>query len=205
MKDVIVIGAGGHAKVIADIVIRSNDNLIGFLDDRIEVGTKILGDYEVMGPTNLIESIKGENKFFIIAIGDNLIRKTFYEKYNINYYTAIHPTAIIGTDVELGEGTCVMPNACINANTKIGKCCIINSGALVEHDCVIDDFVHISPTATVCGTVKIGKLTQIGARASVRNNVTIGEEILIGMGATVVKDIIEKGTYIGTPAKLKED
>ncbi len=205
MKDVIIIGAGGHAKVIADIVIRSNDNLIGFLDDSKPFGTKVLGDYEVLGSTNLIESIKGENKFFIIAIGDNFIRKEFYKKYDVNYYTAIHPTAIIGTDVEIAEGTCVMPNACINANSKIGKCCIINSGALVEHDCVLADFVHISPTATLCGTVKIGELTQIGARATVRNNVTIGEEILIGMGATVVKDILDKGTYVGTPAKLKED
>ena len=205
MKDVIIVGAGGHAKVIADIVIKSNDNLIGFLDDEIMIGTKILGDYEVMGPTSLIDSIKGENKFFIIAIGNNSIRKKFYEKYDVNYYTAIHPTAVIGTDVEIGEGSCVMPNACINANSKIGKCCIINSGALVEHDCVLDDFVHISPMASLCGTVKVGRLTQIGARATVRNNVIIGEEILVGMGATVVKDLTLKGTYIGTPAKLREE
>lgn len=205
MRDVIVIGAGGHAKVIADIIIKSGDNLIGFLDDYKEKDTIILENYKVLGKVEDAIKYDNENTYFIIGIGDNYTRKNFTEKLNLKYYTAIHPTAVIGADVQIGEGSCVMPNACINPGSIIGKACIINSAALIEHDNVLGDFVHVSPSATTCGEVKIGDLTHIGARATIRNRITIAQEVVIGMGATVVGDILEKGTYIGTPAKKMEE
>lgn len=201
MKNVIVIGAGGHAKVIADIVIKSRDNLLGFLDDNKEKGTVILDEYVVLGAVENATEFDDGNTYFIIGIGDNHTRKKLTEKFNLKYYTAIHPTAVIGTDVKIGDGSCVMPNACINPGSVIGKACIINSSALIEHDNILGDFVHISPSATTCGDVKIGELTHVGARATIRNRITIASDIIIGMGATVVGDILEKGTYIGTPAK----
>lgn len=205
MKNVVIIGAGGHAKVIADIVLKSGDNLIGFLDDYKEKDTIILEDYKILDKAENTEKYNDENTYFIIAIGDNHIRKAFTEKFKVKYYTAIHPTAVIGADVRIGEGSCVMPNACINPGTVIGKACIINSASLIEHDNVLEDYVHVSPSATTCGEVKIGELTHIGARATIRNRVTITSEVVIGMGATVVGDISEKGTYIGTPAKKMEE
>ena len=205
MKNVIVIGAGGHAKVIADIVLKSGDNLKGFLDDKKDKGTTILDEYVVLGAVENAMDFDSEDTYFIIGIGDNYTRKKLTEKFDLKYYTAIHPTAVIGADVQIGTGSCVMPNACINPGSVIGKGCIINSAALIEHDNVLEDFVHVSPSATTCGDVKIGTLTHVGARAKIRNRVTITSEVVIGMGATVVGDILEKGTYIGTPAKKMEE
>lgn len=204
-KKVVIIGAGGHAKVIADIIIKSGDEVVGFLDDNIEKDTIIIDDYKVIGKTEECLKLKEDKElYFIIAIGNNFIRKDIAEKYNLNYYTAIHPTAIIGIQVQIEEGTAIMANACINPNAKIGKHCIINTGAIVEHDNIIDDYVHISPNATLCGTVTVEEGTHIGAGSVVKNNVTITNNCTIGAGGVVVKDIEESGTYVGVPAnKIK--
>ena len=97
-----------------------------------------------------------------------------------------------------------MANTCINPNTKIGKHCIINTGAIVEHDNIIDDYVHISPNATLCGTVKVGEYTHIGAGSVIKNSITITNNCIIGAGGVVVNNIEESGTYVGVPAnKIK--
>lgn len=205
-KDVVIIGAGGHAKVIADIIIKSGDNLLGFLDDNKEIGTVIIKNtnYAVIG--KIEDSIKiyekNSNVSFIIGIGNNQIRKIIAEKYNnLNYYTAIHPSAQIAMDVDIEAGTTIMASACINTSAKIGKHCIINTASIVEHDNLISDFVHLSPNVTSCGTVTIGKLSHIGAGTTIKNNINITTECIIGAGTVVVKDIEEKGTYVGLPAK----
>ncbi len=163
-------------------------------------GTKVLG-YNVLGKIEDINNMK-KNTSYVIAIGNNYIREQIYQKYKMKLYTAIHPTAVIAKDVSIGEGTVVMANACINSSAKIGKNCIINTGVIVEHENIIEDYVHISPNATLAGNVKIGKFTHIGAGATVINNKTITSNCIIGAGATVVKDINKKGTYVGIPAKL---
>ena len=204
-KNVVVIGAGGHGKVIADIIIKSQDNVYGFLDDGVDIGTTIIKNknIKVIGNVEDCKKIASENPDFefVIAIGNNEIRKTFSEKYNLKYYKAIHPSAQIGLDVMVGEGTVVMANTAINSSTQIGQHCIINTGAIIEHDNVIEDYVHISPNATLCGTVKIGKLTHVGAGTVIKNNINICKNCIIGAGATIVKDIKEEGTYVGVPAK----
>ena len=202
-RKVVIIGAGGHAKVIADIIIKSGDEVVGFLDDNIEKDTIAIDNYKVIGKTEDCLKLK-ENKelYFIIAIGNNFTRKDIAEKYNLNYYTAIHPTAVIGMQVQIEEGTVIMANTCINTNTKIGKHCIINTGAIDEHDNIIDDYVHISPNATLCGTVIVGEGTHIGAGSVIKNNITITNNCIIGAGAIVVKNIEESGIYVGIPAKL---
>lgn len=209
-EDVIIIGAGGHAKVIADIIHKSGDNVLGFLDDTKEKGNIIIKDINLKVIGKVDECVRiskiNSNVKFIIAIGNNQIRKQISERYkDIEYYTAIHPSAQISLDVEIKEGTAIMANACINTSAKIGKHCIINTGAIVEHDNQIENYVHISPNGTCCGTVKIGELTHIGAGAIVKNNINITSECVIGAGAIVVKDIKEKGTYIGVPAKKMKE
>lgn len=203
-QKVVIIGAGGHAKVIADIIIKSRDCLLGFLDDNISEGTKIIKEYTILGKIeNCLDLYNKDDTIqFIIAIGNNSIRKQIATKYKIPYYTAIHPTATIGLEIKIGKGTVIMANACINSNTTIGKHCIINTGSIVEHDNIIENFVHLSPNVTLGGTVKIGEKAHIGIGATVKNNITIGANTTIGAGAVVVKDIIEKGTYIGIPAKM---
>lgn len=198
-KDVIIIGAGGHGKVIADIISASGDNVVGFLDDNTH-GT-VFG-YPVMGKVN--DCTKHLEKYFIIAIGDNKTRKKIAEKYSdLKYYTAIHPTAVLCCDAVVGEGSCVMANAVINASAVIGKHCIINTHSTVEHDNKINDFVHISPGAVLCGGVSVGECTHIGANVAVRNYISVTDNCVVGVGAAVVKDINEAGVYMGVPAKKK--
>ena len=207
-KKVVIIGAGGHAKVIADIIEKSGDEIVGFLDDNKEIGTTIINEYKVIGDLNnrFTMAVTKENLEFIIATGDNKKREEISHSPNLKFYTAIHPSAQIGLDVEIQEGTVIMANACINSSAKIGKHCIINTGAIIEHDNIIEDFVHVSPNVALGGTVKIGKSTHVGIGSTIKNNITICENCKIGAGAVVVKDIETEGTYIGVPAKgIKND
>lgn len=203
-KQVVIIGAGGHAKVIADIIVKSGDRVYGFLDDNLEIGTTIANNeqFKIIGKIEKINKLKeNTNLEFVIAIGDNTVRKNIAENYNVKYYTAIHPSSIIALDVSIEEGTVVMANTVINTSAKIGRHCIVNSGAIIEHDNIIENYVHVSPNATLCGTVKIGECTHIGANATVKNNIEICNKCIIGAGALVVKNINESGAYVGVPVK----
>lgn len=199
-ENVIIIGAGGHAKVIADIIIKSGDTLLGFLDDK-KVGQNLLG-FPVLDSIHNIMQFE-DKAVFIVGIGDNYIRKKLVSNYRLHWYTAIHPSAQIGLAVEIGRGTAVMANAVINSCGKIGEHCIINTGSIIEHDDIIENYVHISPNATVCGTATIGSLTSIGAGATVKNNIKISNDCIIGAGAVVVKDMPAGCIAVGIPAKPK--
>lgn len=199
--NVIIIGTGGHAKVIADIVLKNGDVLLGFLDDNRSKGEIILG-YPIIGNIDDIYLFY-DIASFIIGIGDNFVRKSIANKYNVKWYTAIHPSASIAIDEMIDNGTVIMANTVINTSAKIGKHCIINTGAIVEHDDIISDYVHISPNAALGGTVNIGECTHIGIGASVKNNINITSKCIIGAGSVVVKDIDKSGTYVGVPARRK--
>lgn len=198
-KSVVIIGASGHGKVIADIVLKSGDKVIGFLDDGIEKGKLIVG-FEVLGK---ISDYKNYSDYeFVIAIGDPHIREKIADALNVKWHTAIHPTAVISSlDVEIGEGTVVMANAVINSCAKIGKHCIINTGAIVEHDNILSDYVHLSPNVALAGMVSVGKSTHIGTGACTKQVVNIASNCIIGAGSVIVRDINESGTYIGVPAR----
>ena len=200
-KNVVIIGAGGHAKVIADIVLLSGDNLVGFLDDdERKQGLTIFKQYKVIG--KISDSEKYQDSYFIIAIGDNARRAEISESLKVKYYTAIHPKAIIADTVKIGEGTVVMAGAVINPSTKIGKHCIVNTSCSIDHDNTLEDYVHISPGAHLAGTVYIEEYTWICAGATVSNNVSISSDIIVGAGATVLKNLSTAGTYVGTPARI---
>lgn len=204
MKKVIIIGAGGHAKVIADIVIKCGDELVGFLDDNTVLPDKIVG-YPYLGIISSYHNYADEC-FFIIGIGNNHIRKKIADSLNVKWYTAIHPSSQIAIDTIIGEGTAVMANAVVNTSAHIGKHCIINTGAVIEHDNVMSDYVHVSPNSALCGTVSVGAFTHVGAGAVIKNNISVCDNVVIGAGATVVKNIKEKGIYIGIPVrKLKDE
>ena len=198
MCNVIIIGAGQNSKVVADIVLKNGDTLLGFLDDN-KTG-KIIGDYQVIGKIDDCQKFASQANF-IISIGDNQIRKPVAKKFDLNWYTAIHPSAQIGIFTDIGEGSCIMANAVVNANSKIGKHCIINSACVIEHDNIISDYVHISPNATICGDVVIGEGSHIGAGAVVKNSIRITENVVVGIGAAIVKNIETAGKYIGVPAR----
>lgn len=203
MKDkLIIIGASGHGKVVADIAIKINKwQSITFLDDDESIKTSM--GLEVIGKTADAFTYKDEADFFV-AIGSNITRGKIQEKLieqGLNVVSLIHPSAIIGTDVEIGIGTAVMAGVVINSSSRIGKGCIINTSSSLDHDNMIEDYAHISPGVRTAGNVGIGKGTWLGIGSVVSNNVNICSGCKVGAGAVVVKDITEPGTYVGIPVR----
>jgi sugar O-acyltransferase (sialic acid O-acetyltransferase NeuD family) len=203
MKDkLIIIGASGHGKVVADIAIKMNKwQSIAFLDDDQTIKTSM--GLEVIGTTADAFTYKDEADFFV-AIGNNAVREKVQEKFieeGLNVVSLIHPSAVIGTDVEIGIGAVVMAGVVINNSTRIGKGCIINTSSSLDHDNVIENYVHISPGVRTAGSVGIGKGTWLGIGSIVSNNVNICSSSKVGAGAVVVKDITEPGTYVGVPVR----
>lgn len=200
MNRIIIIGCGGHGKVIADIAVKNGYKDISFIDDNTK--GECIG-FPVIGTTNDIESFCDGRTDFIIGIGNNYTRKFIAEKYDINWTTLIHPSAQIAINVSVGKGTVVMAGAVINTCASIGKHCIINTGSIVEHDNKLGDYVHISPKGALGGTVKVGESTHIGIGAVVKNNIDICSNCVVGAGAVVVTNLAEQGIYIGVPARKR--
>lgn len=203
MKDkLIIIGASGHGKVVADIAIKMNKwQSIAFLDDDESIKTSM--GLEVIGKTAVAVPYKDESDFFV-AIGSNATREKIQEKLmdeGLNLVSLVHPSAVIGTDVEVDIGTAVMAGVVINSSSRIGKGCIINTSSSLDHDNLIEEYVHISPGASLAGTVKVGKGSWLGIGSIVSNNVNICSGCKVGAGAVVVKDITEPGTYVGVPVR----
>ena len=202
MNRLIIIGAGGQGKVIADNALKNGYTDICFVDDHT-VG-EVMG-FSVIGTSADIPRLNDGKTDFIIGIGNNTVRKKIAEQFDVNWITLIHPSAQIAVNVSVGKGTVVMAGAVINACATVGDHCIINTRAVIEHDNVIEDYVHISPNAALGGTVRVGEKTHIGIGAMVKNNIEICSGCIIGAGAAVVKNITESGTYVGVPAKKKMD
>ena len=200
MKElVILIGASGHGKVVADIVRAAGDRVLGFLDDRAAGG--IFCGYPILGKPADYGAFPEAR--FVISIGNGETRKRIAGAMpGARWYTAVHPSAVISPlDTEIAPGTVVMANAVVNPGARIGRHCIVNTCAVVEHDDRLEDFVHVSVGAKLAGTVQIGEGTWVGIGAAVSNNLRICGGCMIGAGAVVVKDITEPGTYVGVPAR----
>jgi acetyltransferase EpsM len=205
MKKLIIIGAGGNSKVIIDLLhcrMRAGEPLqiLGILDDdRRKTG---LMGYPSLGAVSEAETYRdAPDVFFINGIGDNGIRKLLYERHpGLRYAVAIHPSALIGSGVRLGEGTVVMAGAIINVDSVIGRMALINTGAVVEHDNRVGDFAHVASGAATAGNVRIGELTLLGTGARVIPGVAIGRNAVIGAGAVVVSNIPDDCVAVGVPA-----
>lgn len=196
----IIIGASGHGRVVADIAKKCGYDQIVFLDNNSYIST--CAGYQVLGTDSMISSLEGD---LFIAIGNGKIRKKLMEREaDRQFPVLIHPNAVVADDVEIGCGSVVMAGAVLNPGTKVGRGAIINTCASVDHDCIISDYVHVSVGAHVAGTVTIGEETWIGAGAIVSNNVNICSDCMIGAGTVVIRDIEERGTYVGVPAKRKD-
>lgn len=198
----LIIGASGHGKVIVDIALKMNKwQVVAFLDD--DENIKSTMNIDVIGKSS--DTFKYIQDYDIfVGIGNNSTRERIQEnleKLGASIPVLIHPDAIVGEQVEIGAGTVIMAGVIINCCTKIGKGCIVNTGATIDHDNIIEDYVHISPGVNLAGAVRVGKGTWIGIGSVVSNNVKITNDCRIGAGAVVVKDINEVGTYIGVPVK----
>lgn len=197
MNRLIIVGASGHGKVVADIARLNGYKKIVFLDDNENI--KECAGYPVVGRS--LEAPEGD---VFIAIGNAEIRKRIMDFYQDRQQPVlIHPSAVIAQNVIIEKGTVVMAGTVINSGTKIGRGAIINTCSSVDHDCLVGDFVHIAVGAHLCGSVNVGELSWIGAGAVVINNINICEDCIIGAGAVIIKDIISSGTYVGVPGKKK--
>lgn len=204
MKKIAIIGASGHGKVVADIARRNQYEEIVFLDDNLDLVE--CGTYKVVGTSREFRNYANRGYDLIVAIGDAKIRQQIQEEIegdDLCCTTLIHPSAVIAENVEIGSGSVVMANAVINPSTKIGRGCIINTCASVDHDNQIADYVHVSVGAHLAGCVSVGERTWIGIGAVVSNNVEICGDCVIGAGGVVVKDVLDEGTYVGVPVRVK--
>ncbi|MHA7139554.1 acetyltransferase [Rossellomorea arthrocnemi] len=200
---VIMIGNGGHSKVVQEMVTRQGNRIHAIVDDKYE--SEQIVDGIVYAPLTSIHKILEKEMKVVVAIGSNIVRKRVVSKLRLpgeQYLTVIDPSAVISKSAVFGYGTVVMPKAVINADTQIHDHCIINTGAVIEHDNSVRDFTHISPNATLTGNVTIEEGVHIGAGSTVIPGVQIGEWSIIGAGATVIRSVPANSKAVGTPARI---
>lgn len=209
MENVIIIGSSGQAKVVIDIIEKEKKyNIIGLLDRFRKVGEETLS-YKVLGREEDIPKLieKYNLKGGIIAVGDNWARYTVYKNISniypkFNYIKAIHPSAQIGKNVEIGKGTVIMPGVTINSNTKIGEFCILNTNCSIDHDNKMGNFSSIAPNGTTGGNVFIDGFSAVSLGAKVIHKIKIGKHSVIGAGSLILKDIPDFKVAYGVPAKV---
>lgn len=202
----IIIGAGGHGKVVADIALKMNKwEEIYFLDnnDSLEF---VLG-IKVIGRTSDYKKYISHSDMFV-AIGDNKVREKIMEEmegFGVSIPILIHQSTNIGIGVNINIGTVLMAGAIVNSDTMIGKGCIINTGVNIDHETIISNYSHISPGANLAGNVHIGYRTWVGIGCTISNNINITKDCIIGAGSLVIKNINESGIYFGSPTnKIQE-
>jgi sugar O-acyltransferase (sialic acid O-acetyltransferase NeuD family) len=205
-KHVLIYGAGGHAKVIADILESEKNKILGIVDDDPpKWGQKFLS-FKITSYEDFLKANGDADYRVIVAIGDNRTRARIVDKITVLekscFDTAVHSSAVVAKTVEIGQGTVVMAGVVINCDTRIGRHAILNTGASIDHDCEIGEFVHISPGSHIGGGVAIGSGSWIGIGASIINNCQIGQNVIVGMGSAVIKDIPDSWVIVGNPARF---
>lgn len=202
MSNLMILGAGGHGKVVAEIAKLADEwDEIVFLDDNKELIA--VNGHSVIGELNDYSKFKDKYNEVFVAIGNNKLRQKLIEKLlddSFKIPILIHPFTCISSNVDIDVGTVVMPGAVINTNSKIGRGCIINTASSIDHDCVLEDGVHVSPGAHIGGTTCIGEGSWICIGANVANNVKIGNNVIVAAGGSVVKDIKDNILVGGIPA-----
>lgn len=205
MKQLAILGASGHGKVVADAAELSGwDNVVFYDDAWPESETN--GDWPIKGGSRELLSNLGGYDGVVVAIGDNTVRLekiAALEAGNASLVVIVHPSAQVSRYARVSSGTVIFANSVVNAGAELGKGCIINSGSVVEHDCRLADGVHLSPNAALAGGVVVGRATWIGIGAAVKQLVVIGDGVVIGMGAVVTRNMSDELVVIGNPARPK--
>lgn len=205
--NIIIIGAGGHSQVVMEALVKDdNYNVIGYLDDNIELQGKILYDKPVLGKIEMLgEMATYHVEGAIVAIGDNTKRKEFskyVEDMGLQLINAIHYNSTISQKATVGKGIYIGPNVVIGPNVTIGNSVIINAGTCLPHNNKVGDYVNISPNVCISGGTIIGKETFIGIGVSLVQYITIGCNAVIGAGSVIINDIPDYAKAIGVPGKL---
>lgn len=200
-KHLVILGAGGHGRAVADAALKMGYRTIVFLDDR---AAGLCIGFPIAGPLDRAEALRDGRTDFVIALGDNRLRRRVAMGHDLPWARIVHPSAQISPFAELGAGTVVLAGAAVNVCARVGRHCIVNTGAVVEHDNVLEDFAQVAPRAALGGSVRVGALAQIGIGAVVKNNIAVGMGCVIGAGAVVVKSTEPGGVYVGVPAWRRE-
>lgn len=207
MLPVIVIGAGGHAKVVLDALLAAGIEVLGLVDaDPMRQNGTVLGVPVIGGDARLADFGPARIRL-AVGIGGGEIpaaRRDIFERYRSQGYgfvTAVHPAAVAGREVSLGEGAQVLAGAVINPGTVIGENAIVNTRAVVEHDCRVGAHVHVAPGAILAGGVEVGEEALIGAGAVVAPGRRVGRRCIVGAGAVLVRDLAAGLTAGGVPAR----
>lgn len=209
MADRILIwGAGGHGKVVADLIRGVGLEIAGFIDaNSAKLGEPFAGHSVVITESELLSDLERRSSlpFGVWAlahgIGNNRARWKVHKRLAQRYFpTLIHETATIGGEASLGAGTVAMASVVVNADAKIGEAVILNTSCVIEHDCVVEDGAHVSPGAVLCGGVRVGRLAWVGAGATVLPNIVIGELAVVGAGSIVTQHVPAGETVVGNPA-----
>ncbi len=212
MKDIIVIGSSGHARVVIDILEKEKKyKIVGLIDDFRQKGEVTLG-YKVIGMCKDLPHLASEHNTLngIVAIGDNFIRHQIVENIlallpGFTFISTVHPMASIAKSVLIGKGSVIMGGSAINSNCTIGKFCICNTNSSLDHDSVLENFASLAPGVTVGGNVRIGSFSAVCIGTTIVHNVTVGKHTVIGAGATLLNGVGDYRLIYGSPAKEIKD
>jgi len=204
---VLIVGGGGHAKVLVEALRLRSMTILGIIDVASDkIGAEVSG-IRVIGDDSAISGYKAEDILLVNGIGSAHLPKTrtaLFEKFKakgFSFATVIHPSAVVATDVVLGEGAQIMAGVVIQPGCEIGVNAIVNTRASIDHDCQIGDHVHLAPGVTLSGGVRVGNASHIGTGATVVQGVKIGRNSLVGAGSVVVNDIPSDAEVVGVPAR----
>ncbi len=193
MNKLVLYGAGGHAKVIAELAELNNITEIVFCEDHPTKSQ--IWNYSIVSSFHVMDKC-------ILAIGNNEVRKRLANVLKNTFVTLTHPKTQISNRASIGKGTVIMAGATINTDVKVGKHCIVNTNASIDHDCIIEDFVHLSPNTALAGGVIVGEGTHIGIGTCVIQGIKIGKWCTIGAGAVVIRDVPDGCTVVGNPGRI---
>lgn len=209
MEKIVLVGAGGHCKVIIDIIKSTGIYEIVGVTDKACDKEKFVLDVPIIGDDSILDDLYKagvKNAFVCIGALQNIVvRDKIYnnlKNIGFNIPVLIHKNAMVSPYANLAYGTCVMAGAIVNPGTIIQENCIVNTAAVIEHDCRIERNTHISPKACIAGAVNIGCNTHIGMGSSVIQGVYIGDNVIIGAGAVVIEDIVDNVVAVGIPSKI---
>lgn len=198
----IVLGSGGHAKVVIEAALARREREIIILDDSAAATDRSIFGIGISGDRTRLADLRDSP--VALGIGDNRGRGELIDwlrSVGHSLETIVHPSAFVATSVKMGEGVFVSAGATVIAEARIGDGVIVNTGASVDHDCVIGEAAHIAPGVHLCGNVRIGARTLVGVGSSVRPGLTVCDDVVLGAGSVVVRDIVEPGTFAGNPAR----
>ncbi len=204
-RPIILVGAGGHARVLLSTLLQLDRRVIGFVDPNKQLGERLgiphLGTDEAIFEHDPAQVLLVNGVGSVASVANRLRVYEYFRTRGYAFASVIHPSAIIVPGAKLAEGVQVMAGAIIQTGCQVEEDCIINTGAQIDHDCLIRAHAHIAPGAVLSGDVHVGARAHVGAGATVIQRVRIGEDSIVGAGAVVLSDVPASSTVVGVPAR----